>query len=76
MFRVKDPINYFFTYTERQKKERHDQFSRYGTDINALSKIVVRIKPENWLRSVGTDPDFIKDNMDTKRSRTRYAMSN
>jgi len=76
MYRVKNPINYFFTFTERQKKERYDQFRRYGTDINALSKIVVRIKPENWLRSVGTDLNFIKDNMDTKRSRTRYAMSN
>ena len=74
-YRVKNPIRYFFAYTERQKKERYDQFRRYGTDINALSKIVVRIKPENWLRSVGTDPSFIKDNMDKKRSRTRYAMS-
>ena len=49
-YRVKNPIRYFFAYTERQKKERYDQFRRYGTDINALSKIVVRIKPENWLR--------------------------
>ena len=68
-------FNYFFAYTERQKKERYDQFRRYGTDINALSKIVVRIKPENWLRSVGTNPSLIKDNMDTKRSGTRYGMS-
>jgi len=74
-YHVKNPIRYFFTYTERQKKERFDQFRRYGTDINALSKIVVRIKPENWLRSVGTDPSIIKDNFDDKRSRTRYAMS-
>ena len=74
-YRVKNPIRYFFAYTERQKKERYDQFRRYGTDISALSKIVVRIKPENWLRSVGTDPSLIKDHMDTKRSGTRYAMS-
>jgi radical SAM superfamily enzyme YgiQ (UPF0313 family) len=74
-YRVKNPIRYFFAYTERQKKERYDQFRRYGTDINALSKIVVRIKPENWLRSVGTNPSLIKDNMDTKRSGTRYGMS-
>ena len=76
MYRVKKPIRYYFTYTERQKKERYDQFRRYGTDINALSKIVVRIKPENWLRSVGTDPGLIKDKMDAKRSNTRYWMSN
>jgi radical SAM superfamily enzyme YgiQ (UPF0313 family) len=74
-YRVKNPIRYFFGYTKKQKKERYDQFRRYGTDINALSKIVVRIKAENWLRSVGTNPGFIKDNFDTKRSRTRYAMS-
>ncbi len=74
-YRVKNPIRYFFTYTEKQKKERYDQFRRYGTGINALSKIVVRIKPENWLRSVGTDPSLIEDNMDTKKSFTRYGMS-
>jgi len=76
MYRVKNPIRYFFSYTERQKKERYDQFRRYGTDISALSKIVVRIKPENWLRRVATDSSLIKDNMDTKRSGTRYGMSN
>ena len=74
---MKNPISYFFTYTERQKKERYDQFRRYGMDINALSKIVVRIKPDNWLRSVGTNPNFIKDKMETKlKSITRYSISN
>ena len=62
-------------YTEKQKKERYDQFRRYGTDINALSKIVTRTRQENWLRSVGTDPNFIKDNFNPKRSKTRYSMS-
>lgn len=76
MYRVKDPIRYFFAYTEMQLKERYDQFRRYGTNINGLSKIVTRIKMENWFRSVGTDPNLIKDNMTSKRSRTRYAMSN
>ena len=75
LYKVKNPIRYIFAYTEKQKKERYDQFRRYGTDINALSKIVVRIKPENWLRSVGTDPSLIKDNIDTKVSGTRYGMS-
>ena len=76
LYRVKNPIRYIFTYTEKQKKERYDQFRRYGTDINALSKIVTRTRQENWLRSVGTDLNFIKDNFNTRRSRTRYAMSN
>ena len=75
-YRVKNPIRYFFSYTERQKKERYDQFRRYGTDINALSKIVVRIHVENWFRSVSTNPKYIKEDINKKRSRTRYAMSN
>ena len=76
LYKVKNPIRYIFAYTEKQKKERYDQFRRYGTDINALSKIVTRTRQENWLRSVGTDPNFIKDNFNPKRSRTRYALSN
>ena len=76
LYKVKNPIRYIFAYTETQKKERYDQFRRYGTDINALSKIVTRTRQENWLRSVGTDPNFIKDNFNPKRSRTRYALSN
>ena len=32
--------------------QRKNVFRRYGSDINALSKIVVRIKPENWLRTI------------------------
>ena len=76
LYKVKNPIRYIFAYTEKQKKERYDQFRRYGTDINALSKIVTRTRQENWLRSVGTDPNFIKDDFNPKRSRTRYALSN
>ena len=75
-YRLKNSVRYFFSYTEQQLKERYDQFRRYGTDINALSKIVVRINVENWFRSVSTDPNFIKDDVNKKRSRTRYAMSN
>ena len=75
-FRLKNPIKYFFAYTDKQLKERYDQFRRYGTDINALSKIVVRIHVENWFRRASTDPSYIEDDMNKKRSRTRYAMSN
>ena len=76
LYKLKNPISYYFAYTETQLKERHDQFRRYGTDVNALSKIVTRIRVENWLRSVGTDPNFIKDDVNKRRSRVRYAMSN
>ena len=75
-YRLKNPVKYFFTYSEKQLKERYDQFRRYGTDINALSKIVVRIHVENWFRNVSTNPNYIKEKINEKRSRTRYAMSN
>ena len=69
-------IHYYFAYTERQKLEKKDVFRRYGSDINALSKIVVRIKPENWLRSVGTDQVNMKEKIDLKRNQVRYSLSN
>ncbi len=75
-YRVKNPIQYYFILTEMQQRERYDQFRRYGTSISALSKIVTRIRLENWFRSVGTDPKNIQSyNFSGKRSRTRYAMS-
>ena len=75
-YKVKKPIKYYFGLTEMQQRERYDQFRRYGTSISALSKIVTRIRVENWFRSVGTNPKNIKNyNFDSKRSRTRYAMS-
>ena len=75
-YKLKKPVDYFFGYTKNQLQERYDVFRRYGTSINALSKIVVRIRPENWLRSVGTNPIIEKDDHSKKRSRTRYAMAN
>ncbi len=73
---LKTPVKYFFTYSEKQLKERYDQFRRYGTDINALSKIVVRIHVENWFRNVSINPNYFEKDINKKRSRTRYAMSN
>ena len=75
LFKLENPIQYFFAHTELQQRERYDQFRRYGTSISALSKIVTRIRVENWLRSVGTDPEFIQNKNNEGRSRTRYAMS-
>jgi len=37
------PMVYKFYYSQDQLKVRSDQFKRYGTDINALSKIVTRV---------------------------------
>jgi|TARA_B110001452_G_scaffold191857_1_gene161971 radical SAM superfamily enzyme YgiQ (UPF0313 family) len=75
-FKANSQIEYFFDLTDRQKQEKKDMFRRYGTDFNALSKIVVRIKPQNWLRSVGTDQKYIKDKMNTKISQDKYSLSN
>ena len=75
-FKANSQIEYFFDLTDRQKQEKKDMFRRYGTDFNALSKIVVRIKPQNWLRSVGTDQKYIKDKMNTKVSQDKYSLSN
>ena len=75
-YKLKKPIQYYFVLTEMQQRERYDQFRRYGTSISALSKIVTRIRVENWFRSVGTDPKSIQNyKFNSKRSRTRYAMS-
>ena len=46
------------------------------TDINALSKIVVRIKPENWLRTIKTKKIILDKKIDPKRSLARYSLSN
>ena len=75
-FKANSQIEYFFGLTDRQKEEKKDMFRRYGTDFNALSKIVVRIKPQNWLRSVGTERAYVKDKMDTKLSQDKYSLSN
>ena len=75
-FKSNSQIEYFFGLTDRQKEEKKDMFRRYGSDFNALSKIVVRIKPQNWLRSVGTDQTYIKDKMNDKISQDKYSLSN
>ncbi len=75
-FKSNSQIEYFFGLTDRQKEEKKDMFRRYGSDFNALSKIVVRIKPQNWLRSVGTDQTYMKDKMNDKISQDKYSLSN
>ena len=58
-YHLKNPVRYFFEYSEEQKRERDDQFRRYGTDVNGVSRIAVRVRIENWLRNVGTNPNFV-----------------
>ena len=42
-FKNNEKIELYFEFTEDQIRLRKDVFSRYGTDINAVSKIVTRI---------------------------------
>ena len=42
-FAAEKPIVYEFGYTREQLIARNDQFKRYGTHTNALSKIVTRV---------------------------------
>ncbi len=75
-YKLTNPVYYYFAYTERQKAEKQDAFRRWGSDINGLSKIVVRIKPENWLRSVGTNQENLFNKKDLNVSLVPYSLSN
>ena len=54
---------YIFSYTNEQIEVRDDVFKRYGTSINALSKIVTRISNlESQFRKVRYEnDDFLRD---------------
>lgn len=41
--RLPSPVTYVFEYGEDQVAARKDYFHRYGTDVNAISKIVTRV---------------------------------
>jgi len=54
-FRTAGPIKYIFYFTEEQLLARADQFERYGTGINALSKVLTRVSNvESLFRKVKT----------------------
>ena len=68
-----------FEYTNDQKLVRDDVFKRYGTNINALSKIVTRISNlESQFRKVRYGNDkFLRDvYKKVGESFTKYALSN
>ncbi len=77
-FITEEPIRYSFVYTEDQIAVRKDQFTRYGTHANALSKIVTRVSNvESLFRKVVTSSG---DLVESKSSRfddfIRYTLSN
>ena len=68
-----------FEYTEDQIKIRNDVFKRYGTDINALSKIVTRISNlESQFRKVRYNKhNYLRDIYGkTSENFVKYALSN
>ena len=68
-----------FEYTSQQIKIRNDIFKRYGTDINALSKIVTRISNlEGQFRKVRyIEDNFLRDiYKKTGSTFVKYALSN
>ena len=58
-----DEEKLIFEYTDEQIKIRKDVFKRYGTDVNALSKIVTRISNiESQFRKVRYSNDkYLRD---------------
>ena len=70
---------YIFSYTNEQLEVRNDVFKRYGTSINALSKIVTRISNlESQFRKVRHEDDnYLRDvYKKVGENFTRYALSN
>ena len=77
--KLKSNTTYFFEYTQEQITNRNDYFSRYGEDINALSKIVTRISNlEDQFRKIRSSEDKVYRNIYGKSSEvfTKYALSN
>ena len=67
-----------FYYTDEQLKGRNEMFTRYGTDINALSKIVTRISNlESLYRKVDSVAGHgeLYTDIDVDRY-TRYTLAN
>ena len=71
------PLGYEFYYTGEQINVRSDQFKRYGTNANALSKIVTRISSvESLIRKIRTSEGEQLIYLDADRDRfTRYTLA-
>lgn len=76
-YKTREPIQYTFEYTQEQLQVQKEYFKRYGTDVNALSKIVTRISSlESIIRKVMTPDGMQVIYEDAERDRSmRYAMS-
>jgi hypothetical protein len=77
-YELKESAQCVFEYTSQQLQMREDVFSRYGTDTNALSKIVTRVSNiESLFRKVRCSGiDSLSPTTKFEDSFTRYALSN
>jgi radical SAM superfamily enzyme YgiQ (UPF0313 family) len=77
-FPAKAPISCQFEYDDDQLQTRNDQFSRYGTDVNALSKIVTRISSlESQFRKVKKNGETMRGIYNnTQGAMTKYTLAN
>ena len=79
-YKSTNSIKYTFGFTKDQIKIRHDQFKRYGNDLNALSKIVTRISNlESQFRKIKLENGETRDIYPTSTEGdrfTRYTLAN
>ena len=60
--KLNSPIRYTFGFSDDQVNIRIDQLKRYGSDVNALSKIVTRISNlESQFRKIKIDSSTTRD---------------
>lgn len=79
-FAFEQPVTYSFEYSDDQLAVRADQFKRYGTHANALSKIVTRVSNvESLFRKVqiaeGIQPEPVQNDRDLDMF-IRYTLAN
>jgi hypothetical protein len=78
-YRIKGKIQFNFSFTKDQESTRDHLFSKYGKNINGLSKIVTRISNlESLYRKINS-----KNNLDVRdiykvssETFTKYSLSN
>jgi radical SAM superfamily enzyme YgiQ (UPF0313 family) len=71
------PISFHFDYDQEQLNVRKDQFSRYGNDVNALSKLVTRSHLESQFRKIRKNDDLIRGIYNYNQgSMTQYMLAN
>ena len=76
-FVVPEPVRYDFTFTQEQLAVRKDQFARYGTHVNAISKIVTRCSTITSLfRTITTSQSKFSESQKTEHDDfIRYTLS-